>query len=61
MKTLLYRGISPYSFKSMEWGLIIGTCFKERWCYVVEYEDGTLDYSPIIDLKNYELKEVEMK
>lgn len=59
MKKLLYRGISPYSFKSMEWGLVIGTSFKNRWCFIVEYSDGKLDYSPMIDTENYELMEVE--
>lgn len=57
IKRLYYRGISPYSFKSNEWGLVIGTSFVERWCFVIQYDDGTIDYSPIIDAVNYELRE----
>lgn len=59
MKKLYHRGTSPYSFKSMEWGLVIGTVFKDRWCFIIEYSDGKLDYSPMIDTENYDLKEVE--
>lgn len=57
MGRLYYRGISPYSFRSMQWGLVIGTIYKDRWCFMIEYEDGVLDYSPMIDTKNYELVE----
>lgn len=58
MKVLYYRGTHNYSFKSGEWARVIGTAFKNRMCFVVEYQDGTIDYTPIIDNKNYELKEI---
>ncbi|TLS99901.1 hypothetical protein [Aliarcobacter cibarius] len=57
MKKLFYRGINPYSFRSGEWGQVIGTSFKTRWCFIVEYKDGVIDYSPMIDTANYELNE----
>jgi len=61
MKNLYYKGTSPYSFKSGEWGQVIGTAYTGRWCFVIQYTDGTMDYTPIIDTENYILEEREIK
>lgn len=60
MKKLYYKGTSPYSFKADEWGLVIGTVYTNRWCFVIQYTDGVIDYTPIIDTNNYKLEEREM-
>lgn len=59
MKKLYYKGTHQYSFRTGEWARVIGTIFKDRLCFVLEYSDGTLDYTPVIDKQNYELKEEE--
>lgn len=59
MKKLYYKGTHPYSFRTGEWARVIGTIFKDRVCFVLEYYDGALDYAAVIDTKNYELKEEE--
>lgn len=57
MRKLFYRGIHQYSFRSGECAEVLGTTFKERLCFLIQYSDGTLDYTPVIDIENYELKE----
>lgn len=57
MKKLYYRGTHEYSFRTGQWALVIGTIFKERLCFLIEFPDGQLDYTPVIDIANYELKE----
>lgn len=62
MKKLCYRGTHQYSFRSGEWGEVINIKgFKGvgRWCYVVQYKDGVIDYCAVVDKNNYELIEVE--
>lgn len=54
MKRLLYRETHPYSFRSGEWASIVGM----KQCFIVEYADGVRDYVAIIDVENYELKEI---
>ena len=55
-KIILQR-YTQYSFRSGEWAEVLGTTFKERLCFLIQYSDGTLDYTPVIDIENYELKE----
>lgn len=60
MKKLYYRGTHKYSFRSGEWGEVLGTIFESRicrLCFLVKYPDGVFDYAAIVDTKNYELKE----
>lgn len=52
MRKLFYRGIHQYSFRSGEWAEVLGTTFKERLCFLIQYSDGTLDYTPVIDIEN---------
>ena len=58
MKRLLYRGAHPYSFRSGEWASVVEMKSDERQCFIVEYADGVRDYVAIIDVENYELKEI---
>ena len=57
MKKLWYKGTHRYSFRSGEWGEVIGMTYLERWCYIIQYANGVLDYAAIVDKDNYELKE----
>lgn len=52
MKKLFYRGIHQYSFRSGEWAAVIGTVFKERLCFLIQFADCTIYYSPVIDIEN---------
>ncbi|GEM_PF-4464522 len=60
-RTLRIRGTHSYSFRSGEWAEIIGTQMRkpvnlpERPVYIVEYEDGFIDYIAISDIEHYEL------
>lgn len=57
MKKLYYKGTHRYSFRSGEWGEVVGTELLERLCFLVRYPDGMIDYVAIVDTQNYELKE----
>jgi hypothetical protein len=57
MKKLYYRGTHRYSFRSGEWGEVLGTIYENRLCFLVRYPDGVFDYVAIVDTQNYELKE----
>lgn len=58
MKKLFYKGTHQYSFRTGEWAEVIGVVFKERLCFIVQFRDGVMDYKPVIDTENYELKEI---
>ena len=61
MKKLYYKGTHPYGFRYGKWGLVIGTVYTGRWCFVIQYIDGVIDYTPIVDTNNYILEEREIK
>lgn len=58
----MIRGIHPYSFRSGEWATIVGlvVCGKDypggRLNYMVMFDDGTVDYWPVCDESNHEIK-----
>lgn len=58
MKKLFYKGTHQYSFRTGEWAEVIGVVFKESLCFIVQFRDGVIDYKPVIDTENYELKEI---
>ena len=60
MKRMMYKGTSPYSFRYGEWGLVIGTVYTNRCCFVIQYTDGVIDYTPIVYTNNSKLEEREM-
>ena len=69
MKTTdaMIRGTHHYSFRSGEWAKIIEVkvCTPkdmiERVAFVCEYGDGAIDYIPIVDSPNYEIRGDEPK
>lgn len=58
----MIRGIHPYSFRSGEWATIVGLvmCGKDypggRLNYMVMFDDGKVDYWPVCDESNHEIK-----
>ena len=58
----MIRGIHPYSFRSGEWATIVGlvVCGKDypggRLNYMVMFDDGKVDYWPVCDESNHEIK-----
>ena len=58
----LIRGIHPYSFRSGEWAVITdmvivtSVCGTKRLNYMVMFDDGKVDYWPVCDESNYEIK-----
>lgn len=58
----LIRGIHPYSFRSGEWAVITdmvivtGVSGTKRLNYMVMFDDGKVDYWPVCDESNYEIK-----
>jgi len=58
------RGTHHYSYRSGEWGLIVGVVFvtpdprlEPRPAYVVQYEDGKTNHIALYDRDNYELSQ----
>lgn len=58
----LIRGIHPYSFRSGEWAIITDMVMvtdvnvAKRLNYMVMFDDGKVDYWPVCDNSNYEIK-----
>lgn len=58
----LIRGIHPYSFRSGEWAVITDMVIvtsvsgTKRLNYMVMFDDGKVDYWPVCDESNYEIK-----
>lgn len=58
----LIRGIHPYSFRSGEWAVIADMVLvtsvngTKRLNYMVMFDDGKVDYWPVCDDSNYEIK-----
>lgn len=52
------RSLSPYAFKSGEWGEIVGTCEVDgRTCYELLFADGSVDTWVMADEHgNYEFE-----
>jgi len=62
VKSLKIRGTHIHSFRSGVFGKLIGVysvtpidC-EQRMCYAVLYEDGVIDYIPVCDVEQYEIK-----
>lgn len=60
-KRAFYIGTNINSFKRGERGEIVGVKWVKpdnldwRLCYMVAYNDGTVDYKAIEDFQNYEI------
>nr|WP_317199783.1 hypothetical protein [uncultured Psychrobacter sp.] len=58
----LIRGTHPYSFRSGEWAVITDMVIvtsvsgTKRLNYMVMFDDGKVDYWPVCDESNYEIK-----
>ena len=56
------RGTHHYSYRSGEWGLVVGVVFmtpdpmlEPRPVYLVQFADGKTDHIALYDRENYEL------
>ena len=56
------RGKHPYTFRHGEWANVVSTVAVKpkddavRACLVCVFEDGAVDYVPVTDLSNYEMR-----
>ena len=59
----MIKGTHPYSYKTEEWALITGVKVMttdnccSRPVFECQYKDGFVNYIPISDIDNYEIKE----
>jgi len=64
VKQVKIRWTHRYSFRSGEFGSVIGLVFiksvdyPKRLCYTVLYDDGVIDYIPIIPMSDNETYEI---